>query len=233
MEWEAWRPLYEAIVAEFGFDRNRDEASARALASQLDRRRVDSAWGRAAEALAGRDVTIVGAADSAPDQLRAVPRGTLVAADGATSACWEEGRIPDLIVTDLDGRVEDEVEAARRGAVVAVHAHGDNMEAVREWLPRFPPDALAGTCQTRPVRPLRNHGGFTDGDRAAFIAHALGARRLRLVGFDFGDRVGRFTGRFDPATKARKLAWAKRLLERLAADGADLEILAPGPPPSR
>ncbi|MFC6736148.1 hypothetical protein ACFQEQ_07845, partial [Halolamina salina] len=52
---------------------------------------------------------------------------------------------------------------------------------------------------------VRNFGGFTDGDRDAFLADALGAGELRFVGWQFDDPdVGEL--------KARKLHWAERLL---------------------
>lgn len=224
VDWDSWRPHYESIAREFGFGRAEDEAAARALASRLSLPRVDSAWQEAAERIRGRPTIVVGAGDDAPKGIRMLPRWPLVAADGAASACKEAGRSPDLIVTDLDGNVEDEVEAASKGAIVAIHAHGDNMEAVGKWFGAFPPDRVVGTCQTRPLVPLRNHGGFTDGDRACFVADALGASELHLVGFDFSGRVGRFTGQHDPRTKPRKLQWAKRLLEELRAGGARIQF---------
>jgi uncharacterized Rossmann fold enzyme len=50
-----------------------------------------------------------------------------------------------------------------------------------------------------------NVGGFTDGDRAAFLADHCGADRLTFLGWDFDDpEVG--------PMKRRKLAWAERLL---------------------
>jgi len=60
-------------------------------------------------------------------------------------------------------------------------------------------------------------GGFTDGDRAAYLAEELGARRILLWGFEF-ERIDES----DEAARARKLAklgWARRLLETLAAEG--------------
>jgi hypothetical protein len=88
---------------------------------------------------------------------------------------------------------------------VAAHAHGDNVPAVREWVPRFSLDAVIPTTQAAPAPPVENFGGFTDGDRAAFLADHLGAASLRFVGWEFDDpAVG--------AMKAKKLRWAARLL---------------------
>jgi uncharacterized Rossmann fold enzyme len=53
-----------------------------------------------------------------------------------------------------------------------------------------------------------NYGGFTDGDRAAFLADEFGAGELVFLGWDFDDP------RVDPM-KAKKLQWAERLLRWL------------------
>lgn len=232
MRWEDWEGHYRQILTEFGFSSADDVAAAERLAATLGRPpyRPGEAWARLERKLRGRRVVVLGAADSAPQELRPIEIDVpLITADGATSAALEEDRLPMLIVSDLDGRVEDEVAAVRRGSIIAIHAHGDNQEAVSRWLPRFEVTRVVGTCQTRPVPPLRNFGGFTDGDRACFIAHGLGAARLRLAGFDFSGRVGRYTGPFDPVVKARKLAWARRLLGELERDGAVIEGFSAAP----
>lgn len=223
MQYDDWAPFYARIAQEFGFDTRADEAAADRLARRLARPPYDAdrVWREAASLLRGRDVIVLGAADDAATKLRASQPGIpVVAADGATTAALEAGILPALIVSDLDGTVADEVDAVERGAKILIHAHGDNGAALDEWLPRFAARNVAGTCQTRPVPPLQNHGGFTDGDRACFIAHALGAKRLRLVGFQFEGRPGRYSGTYDPATKPKKLEWSKRLLKELEARGA-------------
>jgi 2-amino-4-hydroxy-6-hydroxymethyldihydropteridine diphosphokinase len=225
LRFETWEPTYQEILAEFGFDRAADEACADWLAVAIDEPPFHPrrAWKHLGAQISGRPTTVVGAADDAALRLRRTPSSNrLVAADGATTAALEAHRVPDLIVTDLDGAVEDEVRAVEQGAYVAIHAHGDNRAAVSTWLPRFEPSRVLGTCQSRPVRSLQNVGGFTDGDRACHIAHALGASELLLVGFAFEGPVGKYTGRFDPKTKPRKLAWSKRLIDALSTSGATI-----------
>jgi len=56
------------------------------------------------------------------------------------------------------------------------------------------------------LKNVYNFGGFTDGDRCVFLAKALGAAEIKLVGFDYDDES--VTPR-----KRKKLAWAKRLIE--------------------
>ena len=106
--------------------------------------------------------------------------------------------------TDLDGAAESFLEMNREGTIMVVHAHGDNIPQLQYWVPLFP-GPVVGTTQSQPVPPLHNFGGFSDGDRAAFAADALGAERIVFVGFDLDDmNVG--------PMKRGKLLWARRLL---------------------
>jgi uncharacterized Rossmann fold enzyme len=109
------------------------------------------------------------------------------------------------MVTDLDKNPETAIDLSERGVPVAVHAHGDNVAAVERYLPRFELGSVLPTTQAAPTGPVHNPGGFTDGDRAAFLADELGGSRLRFPGWEFDD----------PAVtdeKAMKLRWAERLL---------------------
>lgn len=219
MEWATWAPWMDRIRRDFGYDEEADRASARRLEGILEGLDgppvVDYAW----QLLSGSRVVVAGAADDAADGIRrSKKKHVLVTADGATSAAREAGRVPDVVVTDLDGRVEDQVWAAEQGALVFVHAHGDNADRLERHVPAFPATSLAGTCQVQAFGRLVNPGGFTDGDRACFLAHALGARQARLVGFDLEGPAGRWTGDHDPAVKRRKLAWCGRLLGLLQSE---------------
>ena len=138
-----------------------------------------------------------------------------VSADGATSALMESGIVPAVVVTDLDGDVEFQLEAARKGAVVLVHAHGDNKKALNRWLPKIS-GKIIPTAQCRPRGHIRNFGGFTDGDRAIYMAETFGAKKVTLVGFDYtkvGDKPGHTNK--DRSVKSRKLVWAALLAEMI------------------
>jgi uncharacterized Rossmann fold enzyme len=65
-------------------------------------------------------------------------------------------------------------------------------------------------------------GGFTDGDRAVFIATRLGATHIRLIGFDLEGPPGKGSPTADRARKRRKLAWARRNLDDARRLGAPL-----------
>ncbi len=113
--------------------------------------------------------------------------GTLIAADGATSALLENDLVPDIIVTDLDGRIPDlRIANDRGGSFMVVHAHGDNVDKMTSYVPLF--SRVLGTTQTEPLDIVYNFGGFTDGgDRAAFLAEELGGLgRLCLLALTLG-----------------------------------------------
>ncbi|HUV61732.1 MAG TPA: 6-hydroxymethylpterin diphosphokinase MptE-like protein [Thermoplasmata archaeon] len=167
---------------------------------------------------------LCGGGDSLASDLRGISSGDyIIAADGATSLLVERGFVPDVVVTDLDGVVDDQVEANAEGTVVFVHAHGDNREALGRWVPEFR-GRVVGTCQCEPVDGVFNFGGFTDGDRAACIISELGVRRILLAGFDL-KRPAKKAGR-SAEVKARKLRWAERILAMIADEGVSVEMLA-------
>ncbi|MCX2817942.1 DUF115 domain-containing protein [Haladaptatus sp. F3-133] len=201
MRYGDWEPFYEAILEGFGYTREDDRRAARVLNSRLDAfddHRLDAL-------LDGETVVVVGNAPSL--EPRHVTEGVVVAADAAALRLYEAGVDVDIIVTDLDGAPRHAVERSHDGTVVAVHAHGDNVDALRRYVPRFESRNVVGTTQTRPFGVLHNFGGFTDGDRSAFLADGFGASRIELHGFDFGDATGE---------KRKKLRWAWRLLRVLA-----------------
>src|SRR6059036_2591788 len=215
MEFEAWKPFYEEILKDFGFSREKDEAVAVELEKLLGGNRAPDSGLR--QIIRGKEVTVAGNGPNVAQEIGEA-RGVLITADEVTSVALEKGLLPAILVTDLDGTVTDQVKANVEGTIAVIHGHGDNGPAVREWAPRFS-GATVATTQSRPVGGLRNFGGFTDGDRAVFLADHFGARRIHLVGFDF-ERPNEKD--LDRRMKQRKLDWAFVLLSSLDRD--DLEL---------
>lgn len=215
MELERWLPIYDQICSDFGYDQTKDLESARKLASMLGARGSRSL--ESFRKTVPETVLVCGGGPGLADELSSMTiDGFVVAADSATSVLSDSGIRVDMIVTDLDGIVEDQIELNARGAAAFVHAHGDNQGALSSYVPKFTGEVI-GTCQCRPPEGLVNFGGFTDGDRAACICAALGAKTITLAGFDFenpSDKRGR-----NKDVKRRKLQWAKRILEELERDG--------------
>jgi hypothetical protein len=118
-----------------------------------------------------------------------------------------------------------------------VHGHGDNLDRLDDLVPQLGP-FVAGTHQWAgdeaiDLRPLRNVGGFTDGDRAVALCEAYGVREVRLACFDFDAPPSRYSHAWDPTTKPRKLAWAKRIIDGVQARGrTHVRSLAQAPGPS-
>jgi uncharacterized Rossmann fold enzyme len=127
----------------------------------------------------------------------------------------------------LDGDVDDQLEAWRKGSWIVVHAHGDNMPRVSEVVPKINARIL-GTTQVRPFGRLYNFGGFTDGDRAAFMAHELGASKIYLAGMDLGTEIGQYSGKKDVERKLIKLKICRELLSWLVDLGAHIVNLTAG-----
>ncbi|MBN2014946.1 MAG: DUF115 domain-containing protein [Candidatus Altiarchaeota archaeon] len=138
----------------------------------------------------------------------------LIAADGAVKALLEHNMLPQIQVTDLDGDIKAIIEANRRGVITVVHAHADNMEKIREFVPEL--RNVIGTTQLKPFGRLHNFGGFTDGDRAVYLAEHFKSGLIVLAGMDFGSEIGEYSGSYDRELKPRKLRIGKTLLEELA-----------------
>jgi len=203
MEFHEWEPVYRKILADFGFDRAADERARDRLSALLAGADTLDLDGFSFE---GAAVAIAGAGPNLADELDvAVDADAVVAASSAAAVLDDAGVPMDLVVTDLDGDPERALDLANGGTAVAVHAHGDNVPALERYVPRFAADAVVPTTQAEPVAPTVNAGGFTDGDRAAFIADHCGADSLVFPGWQFDDPT------LGPV-KARKLRWAQRLL---------------------
>ena len=205
MLYDDWEPIYAAILADFGYDRAGDERARDLLADLV-------AGGDPLEPTdVGLDgtVAVCGAGPSLSEELPlAGEADSVVAASTAADTCLDAGIDVDCMVTDLDKNPETARDLTRVGVPVAAHAHGDNVDAIERHVPTFDTASTLPTTQAAPAPPVCNPGGFTDGDRAAFLADACGADSLVFPGWDFDDPT------VSPA-KARKLRWAERLLALL------------------
>ncbi|WP_297828130.1 6-hydroxymethylpterin diphosphokinase MptE-like protein [uncultured Methanobrevibacter sp.] len=197
MEFGLWEKYYKEILDDFGFSRSGDEESAKLLDEILSTEgclTLDDL----SQIVGFSDKFIVfGAGPSLKEHIIHLKENydlrdyVLVAADGATTALIEERLSPDIVATDLDGNIDDILLANIRGANIAIHAHGDNIDKIASLTSFF--NNVLGTTQAQPVGNLYNFGGFTDGDRAMFLAVALGASEMTLAGMDFGDIVTRYS----------------------------------------
>ena len=205
MRYEEWKPVYQEICEYFSFDPEDDERAARTAAdlSQAD------ASADLRHLIRGKVVTVCGNAPCLKDDLNKA-EGVIIAADAAAEVLVSAGITPDVIVTDLDGIDGYALDLNRRGTILVVHAHGDNIPRLQFWIPRIE-GPLILTTQGRPFANIRNYGGFSDGDRAVFMADACGASKVSIIGFDCDDPA------LSPIKKG-KLIWARRLLMMIGYD---------------
>ena len=222
-EWEGW---YKEILETLGFLREDDEKTAELLDKILDEKgclTIEQFFDEMMEKKDTSKFIVVGAGPSIKKHIKYVKENydlndyLIVSADGATTAMLEDDLVPDIVATDLDGKMEDLLAANSLGSYFVIHAHGNNEELIDNWTTKF--DKILGTTQSVPIGHLYNFGGFTDGDRAMFFAIALGCEEMVLAGMDFGTTVTKYSrpnieGATGPADeiKTKKLIFAERLL---------------------
>lgn len=208
MDFATWEPIYERILEDFGFDRKGDEKAALFLSSMLTEENTVS-LSELKAIISGKSVLVCGNAPRLRSDLSEINTSafTVIAADGAAAVLMDMGIVPEIICTDLDGNSETDIEkeilACEKGSVVLIHAHGDNIDKLEKYVPRF--KQFIATTQAKPFDEVYNFGGFSDGDRCYFVAREFGAKKISLAGFDFEDSD------VNPIKK-KKLKWAKNLM---------------------
>lgn len=207
-DFAAWEPIYEEILADFGFDRAGDEEAARILSRMLTEKNTVNLF-ELKTAISGKPALICGNAPKLRKELSEIDLSdfVVIAADGAAAVLMDAGCVPEVICTDLDGSseadIEKEIMACEQGSIVLIQAHGDNIDKLEKYVYRF--KRFIATTQARPFDKVYNFGGFSDGDRCFFVAREFGAKEIRLAGFDFEDP------NVNPIKK-KKLKWAKELI---------------------
>ena len=224
--WDKW---YERILDDFGYDMKADEESAQLLDSLVHQKTTVDVH--------GVDKCIIfGAGPSIKKHISSIKtildedNYIIIAADGATTALVEEGIIPDIIVTDLDGKMDDIIYSNRNKSTIYVHAHGDNMDKIRKYLPQL--ERVVATTQTNPIGHVVNYGGFTDGDRAIHIAvYALKMKKIILAGMDFGEYTTKYSRPNNKEAiekaddiKRLKLDYARRITDDLIKNNPQIEF---------
>jgi hypothetical protein len=205
MKFNEWEPLYREIINDMGYDPDQDAHSARILSDMLFDIKRSASLKTLFELIKDNDVLVCGNAPCLGEDLLKIEPSEycIIAADGATAVLMNAGIVPHIIVTDLDGDIEAQIEANRQGAVMVVHAHGDNFHAINSVVPQL--GNIIGSTQAQPLENVFNFGGFTDGDRCVFLAKEFQTSGIIMIGFDFND-----TDVTD--VKKKKLKWAKKLI---------------------
>lgn len=193
MDMDVWLKLYSEILEDFGFSREEDEKAARIMSEVGKDKLMDES---VLEVIRDKDVAVIGGAYEGGEITEDIKIT-------AGKAVYRVNFTPDIHVTDMEEDDDILVELERKGCILVLHAHGDNIDRIISAVPKL--KGFVGTTQSVPFDRIYNFGGFTDGDRAALIAKRFGARRVNLYGFNFE--------KADSHVKMKKLRWAKRILE--------------------
>jgi len=217
-----WKTKFKEIRREFGYKETDDFLSAKKLDSLLKKKIFKK---QLQNRITGKTVFIIGAGPSLSKSLVHIKKCkniTKIVADGAVRALLEKDIRPDILVTDLDGDLDSIKKIGRTKIPILVHAHGDNYDKL-EVVKMI--SNVVGTTQTEEVGKIKNFGGFTDGDRCVFLANFFNAKKIVLVGMDFGQIIGKYSKHkvTNRKTKIKKLKFGKMILEWFATKSkADL-----------
>ena len=206
-----WKRRYQSILKELSYSEKKDKESAVILDSILKKNNNNQ---KITKLIQGETVFVIGSGPSlsfAIPKLKKFKKSIKIAADSSLKPLLENGIIPDIIVTDLDGDEDAIKKLSKKKSIFVIHAHGDNikkLQMVKEI------KNCIGTTQTTPFNKIQNFGGFTDGDRGVFLASHFEAKKIILFGMDFGKRIGKFsnTKKSDRDTKLKKLKIGEELL---------------------
>ena len=194
-----WWSFQEEISEQFDFSKDREAVASRLISNVKHnsfsiRKRIED-----------KDLILVGAGLQKDTD---IPSSNVIVADGALRACLERNIIPSLIVTDLDGYIPDILWARKQGSEIILHAHGDNIARVFQYLSDINPNCITTTY---PSVSSNCWGGFTDGDRALMMSLSLNCNTIKMVGFDY-NIIGNYSGDYSPR-KLEKLRWAQKIIQ--------------------
>jgi uncharacterized Rossmann fold enzyme len=179
MNFNEWYPYYKYIKKILNINESNDRKSTIYISTLIKDAFFDPEILR--DEIKNQDVAIIGDSPFSFD-INSVKEKYIIAADDASKNFLFSKIKPELIFTDLDTEEWILDYFNEKGTVFSVHAHGDNMDKlyiVNKLKKRF------ATTQVMPLYNVFNYGGFTDGDRAIFFAHHMGAKRIFLYGFNF------------------------------------------------
>jgi len=209
-----WKKRYSEIRKEFNYSEKKDKESAVILNSIIKKSNINE---KIISLVKDKTVFVIG---SGPSLSTAIPilknfkKTIKIAADSSVKLLVDNGIIPDIVITDLDGD-ENTLKKIGKKSIFIVHAHGDNIEKL-EFAKKF--TKCIGTTQSNPFEKIQNFGGFTDGDRGVFLANHFDAKKIILFGMDFGEKIGRHsnTKKSERKIKLMKLHRGELLLEWLS-----------------
>ncbi|RLI75143.1 hypothetical protein DRO97_04040 [Archaeoglobales archaeon] len=196
MRLEEWYSFYNQILEDFGFSREEDERAAKIIYELGRDKLLDCKI--LENLIKNKSVAVIGGAIE--DEFE--PNEEVIISSGKAVVKLIDKITPQIHVTDMEEDDEVLINLDRKGCILVLHAHGDNIDRIKSVVPKL--TKFIATTQSKPFDKIYNFTGFTDGDRAAIIAKMFGAREIKLHGFNFERAEG---------VKKKKLKWAKKILE--------------------
>lgn len=231
---------YNEICSLLNIDPETDISSVKFLDKKLNKQKMKAAYEKLNKKISNRIIFIFGAGPSLNSSLNRIQpimeshhkKITTIAVDGATKALQEHGLPIDIIVTDLDGSINSILEEHAKGAIVVAHAHGNNKDKINQIASILDGNNVIGTSQSFETPKVKNLGGFSDGDRAAYLSANFKGKIIVLFAFDFGEIVGRYSkpeifteDTIASKDKLIKLDFAKKLLAEIPLKFPEIDIL--------
>jgi uncharacterized Rossmann fold enzyme len=243
---QRWYDLfYGKISSSLGFSRAADEKARDELSNLLASRKVRDEKKHFEELqrhARNKRTIMFGAGPSLrEDVMKLYPvarkqKNLVIAADGATDALLQTMIVPRFTVSDLDSCSFQSLKDQSEERSLFVHSHGDNDKVIRSTVSRLGRSVI-GTTQVSSCDNVWNFGGLTDGDRACYIASALGPDLIVIAGMDFGKEEGEFskskvtsvsddhTGVSVSTLRERKLRFGKESLEFLIRAKSEIKFV--------
>ncbi|MCK5257883.1 MAG: DUF115 domain-containing protein, partial [Thermoplasmatales archaeon] len=140
MDYKDWKSTYEKIVSDFNYSVENDEKAADTLDKLLQEKKNLFPISTLKNLVNNGEIMIFGAGPSLEESIlkhkKKLTDKLKIAADGTTTALIKNNIRPDIIVTDLDGKVSDQLKANSEGSIAIIHAHGDNINKIKKYVPK-------------------------------------------------------------------------------------------------
>ncbi len=184
--------IYEAIRRELSINIEDDKKAAIKLSQLLKGKNVEKTFKQLRESIKQKHTLIIGLGKTLLQDLKSLegfPRQklcqlTLITVEQAYLQTEKTlpGDTVRVVVTDLDGVNPLKIPG---NVIKIVHGHGDNIKLLENYVPKL--ENVVGTIQVdlNLENVYRVHG-FTDGDRAAYMAAQLKASAITLAAMDMG-----------------------------------------------
>jgi uncharacterized Rossmann fold enzyme len=231
MNFKKWNEIFKEISLDLKINPENDKKASYIFNNILINRGNKNNIFKLNNLIKNKEIIIFGAGPSLKKSIikykNFIKNRVKISADGATSALIENNINPDIIVTDLDGKIRDQIYANSNGSIIVIHSHGDNIKRIKKNIEKFKSEII-GTTQIDPTEYplLNNFGGFTDGDRSVLLAIYFKAKFIYLIGFDFNGEIGEysFTNNSKYDIKINKLKWCKIIIDNVF-DGKKMKYL--------